>query len=52
VLMNRIETALVNSGPRRLLQRFYEVPLLARLGGRIPGGRALELGAAPGMAPS
>jgi ubiquinone/menaquinone biosynthesis C-methylase UbiE len=48
VLMNRIETALVNSPPRRALQRFYEVPLLARLGGRIPGGRALEIGCGSG----
>ena len=48
MLMNRIETALVNSAPRRALQRFYEVPLLARLGGRIPGGRALEVGCGSG----
>lgn len=30
--MNRVETALINSPPRRWLQRFYEVPVLLRLG--------------------
>ena len=48
VLMNKVERALVNSPPRRALQRFYEAPLLARLGGRVPGGRALELGCGNG----
>ncbi|MFF4550730.1 class I SAM-dependent methyltransferase [Streptomyces sp. NPDC001435] len=48
MLMNKVESALVNSGPRRALQRFYEAPLLARLGGRIPGGRALEIGCGSG----
>ena len=48
MLMNRFETALVNSAPRRALQRLYEVPLLIRLGGRIPGGQALEVGCGRG----
>ena len=48
MLMNRVETALINSGPRRALQRFYEAPLLARLGGRTPGGRVLEIGCGSG----
>src|SRR3546814_6431526 len=49
VLMNRVETALINSPPRRWLQRFYEVPVLLRLGGRIPpGSTALEIGCGPG----
>jgi len=48
VLMNKAETFLINSGPRRLLQRFYEAPLLARLGGRVPGGRVLEIGCGSG----
>ena len=48
MLMNRLETALVNSFPRRALQHFYEAPLLARLGGRVPGGRALEIGCGNG----
>ena len=32
MLMNRIETSLVNSPPRRWLQRYYEVPWLRRNG--------------------
>jgi ubiquinone/menaquinone biosynthesis C-methylase UbiE len=48
MLMNWLETALANSFPRRALQRFYEAPLLARLGGRVPGGRALEIGCGSG----
>ena len=48
MLMNRLETALVNSYPRRALQRFYEAPLLARLGARVPGGRVLEIGCGSG----
>ena len=48
MLMNRIETAVINSALRRGLQHFYEAPLLARLGGRIAGGRALEAGCESG----
>lgn len=46
--MNRIETAVINSPPRRSVQRFYEVPLLARLGGRVAGGTVLEIGCGSG----
>jgi SAM-dependent methyltransferase len=48
MLMNKVETTLINSYPRRALQRWYEAPLLARLGGRVPGGRALEIGCGNG----
>lgn len=49
MLMNRIETALINSPPRRMVQRFYETPLLMRLGGTLPeGARVLEIGCGPG----
>jgi ubiquinone/menaquinone biosynthesis C-methylase UbiE len=49
MLMNRIETALVTSRPRRWLQRRYEVPVLLRFGGRlIPGTQALEVGCGSG----
>ncbi len=49
MLMNRAETSLVNSPPRRWLQRFYEVPVLLRFGGRlIPGARAVEIGCGSG----
>jgi ubiquinone/menaquinone biosynthesis C-methylase UbiE len=44
-----IETLLVNSRPRRALQRLYEVPALLRLGGMLPpGARALEIGCGSG----
>ena len=50
MLMNRVETTLVNSPPRRWLQRFYEVPLLLRLGGPLPAGaRVVELGCGSGF---
>lgn len=49
VLMNRAETALINSPPRRWLQRLYEVPVLLSFGGRLPpGSRALEIGCGSG----
>ena len=49
MLMNRLETRLVNSAPRRWLQRYYEVPQLRRLGARIgPAARVLELGCGSG----
>lgn len=47
--MNRVETGLVNTRPRRWLQRCYEAPMLARFGGRlIPGSWALEIGCGSG----
>ena len=48
VLMNRVETAAVNSPPRRWLQR-YEARALRALGGRVPGGRVAELGCGSGF---
>jgi SAM-dependent methyltransferase len=49
VLMNRVETLLVNSSPRRALQRFYEVPTLRRLGGALPAdAHVLEVGCGAG----
>lgn len=49
MLMNRVETALVNSPPRRWLQRWYEVPWMVRQGG-FPdtGARVLEIGCGRG----
>lgn len=46
--MNRMETVLVNSAPRRWLQRALEAPILLRLGGRMAGGTALEIGCGQG----
>ncbi|GAA3500846.1 class I SAM-dependent methyltransferase [Streptomyces prasinosporus] len=49
MLMNRMETVLVNSPPRRWLQRWYEVPALRRMGGELPpGAHVLEIGCGPG----
>jgi ubiquinone/menaquinone biosynthesis C-methylase UbiE len=48
MLMNRIETWTVNNPLRALLQRRVEAPLLARKGGRLTGGAALELGCGRG----
>lgn len=45
--MNRLESAFVDSPPRRLLQR-YEASRLIALGGRTPGARVAELGCGPG----
>ena len=48
--LNTAERWLVNNPARALVQRFYEVPLLHRLGGSIPGGEVLEIGCGRGMA--
>ena len=48
MLMNHLETAAVNSPARRALQRYYELAVLTRLGGRMGGGRALEIGCGSG----
>lgn len=49
MLMNRVETLLVDSPPRAWLQRGYEVPLLERLGGRLDGARVVEIGCGRGV---
>ena len=46
--MNRIETLLINSPPRRWLQRSVEARILQRLGGTMAGGTALEIGCGQG----
>ena len=46
--MNRIETLLVNSPPRRWLQCSVEARILQRLGGKMAGGTALEIGCGQG----
>ncbi|MEV4471300.1 class I SAM-dependent methyltransferase [Nonomuraea sp. NPDC049504] len=48
MLMNRVETLVVNNPARRALQRLYEAPLLVKLGGRTPGGRVAEIGCGSG----
>jgi ubiquinone/menaquinone biosynthesis C-methylase UbiE len=47
--MNRIETWAVNNPLRAMSQRWLEAPLLRRLGGRLDGGTALELGCGRGL---
>lgn len=48
MLMNKLETAALNNPARRALQRHYELNALMRLGGRLDGGRALEIGCGSG----
>ena len=42
--LNAAEKALMNNPVRALVQRYYEAPLLERLGAVAAGGRALEGG--------
>lgn len=48
MLMNWVETAIVNNPARRTVQRYYETRMLIRLGGRTPGARAIEIGCGSG----
>ena len=48
--LNTSERWLINNPARALVQRFYEVPLLRRLGGRVESGRVLEVGCGQGVA--
>ncbi len=51
MLMNRAEIGLVNSPPRRWLQRIYEVPVLLRFGGRCcPAHQPWRSGVGPDTA--
>jgi ubiquinone/menaquinone biosynthesis C-methylase UbiE len=49
VKLNAAERWLVNNPARALVQRFYEIPLLRRLGGRVDSGRVLEVGCGRGV---
>lgn len=48
--MNIVEKALMNNPIRAAFQRWYEVPLLERLGGRVQGLTVLEIGCGAGVA--
>ncbi len=48
MILNAAETILVNNPVRALVQRFYEGPLLRKLGGPLDGGRVLEIGCGRG----
>jgi ubiquinone/menaquinone biosynthesis C-methylase UbiE len=47
--LNLTEKLLVNNPARALVQRFYEGPLLQRLGGRLDGARVLDAGCGQGV---
>lgn len=49
MLLNSVEKALMNNPVRAMLQRHYEAGLLERLGGRVDGGRVLEIGCGRGV---
>lgn len=47
--LNAVEKALMNNPVRAGVQRLYEARLLERLGGRLAGGQALEIGCGRGV---
>jgi ubiquinone/menaquinone biosynthesis C-methylase UbiE len=47
--LNRAEKLLVNNPARALVQRFYEGPLLRKLGGRLDHARVLDAGCGQGV---
>lgn len=47
--LNAVEKALMNNPVRAGLQRWYEAPLLERLGGRTPDEHVLEVGCGRGV---
>jgi ubiquinone/menaquinone biosynthesis C-methylase UbiE len=49
MLLNAIETMLVNNPARRMVQRFYETPLLLRMANRLDEKRTLEIGCGQGF---
>lgn len=49
MLMNSVEKAMMNNPVRAALQRHFEMPLLLELGGRVRGGRVLEVGCGRGV---
>jgi ubiquinone/menaquinone biosynthesis C-methylase UbiE len=46
--LNWLGRAAMNGSLRGVMQRRYVAPLLERLGGRVPGGRAVEVGCGGG----
>jgi ubiquinone/menaquinone biosynthesis C-methylase UbiE len=47
--LNALEKMLLNNPVRRVVQEFYEFPLLLRMSGRLDGKRALEIGCGQGF---
>lgn len=49
MLLNRIEKAMMNNPIRTGLQRYMEAPQLLKMGGKMKGGLALEIGCGRGI---
>ncbi|MHC1769425.1 MAG: class I SAM-dependent methyltransferase [Verrucomicrobiia bacterium] len=49
MILNRLEFALMNNPFRAALQRHVEARRFLRMGGPLPGGRALEIGCGRGV---
>src|SRR5947209_419033 len=49
MLLNAAEKLVVNNPLRRMVQKFYEVPLLLRMAHRLDGKSALEIGCGQGF---
>jgi ubiquinone/menaquinone biosynthesis C-methylase UbiE len=49
MILNRLEFLLMNNPFRAFLQRHFEAPRLATMGGPMPGGYALEIGCGRGV---
>lgn len=49
MLLNRVETLLMNNGVRAAIQRRFEARQLRRLGGTTPHGKVLEVGCGRGV---
>jgi ubiquinone/menaquinone biosynthesis C-methylase UbiE len=49
MLLNAVETALMNNPVRAAIQRRFEAPRLLRMGGSMGGGHALEIGCGRGV---
>jgi len=47
--LNALEKMLLNNPARRMVQEFYEAPLLLRMAGRLDGKRAIEIGCGQGF---
>lgn len=49
MLLNAVEKAMMNNPVRAAIQRGFEAPRLLSMGGKLSGGRALEIGCGRGV---
>ena len=49
MLLNRFERILVNNPVRPLIQKYFEAPRLLSMGGKVSGGKVLEIGCGVGI---